>query len=303
MSAAEQINEREHLLDVGNGLRLSVLQLAPAEPRLCVVAGHAMMVDRRTLWRGDRECLVGTLVRRGCAVLLPDQRGHGRSGPSAKEGADWSYEDLVEDVGRYLALARELFPQLPIVLLGHSLFGHLSLAYLGLHPDAPVDAVALLAVNVWNQRWNRGAARWLKKRVLMQAAVLSTYLWGYLPVRRFRIGSVDEARTYFRELGRFVRRNAWTSPAGIDYHAAMAKLRLPVLHVVSDGDLLYAQPDDALLFTDILAAQRSVLRVGPSSARPELRALAPDHMPLVTDPRSAPVWEAVAQWMADAVKR
>ena len=52
--------EREHTLRAPDGWTLHVVEVCPPEPRATVIAGHAMMVDRRTLWRSRRTpSLVG----------------------------------------------------------------------------------------------------------------------------------------------------------------------------------------------------------------------------------------------------
>ncbi len=56
-----------------------------------------------------------------------DLRGHGRSdGP---RGHSPSFDSLLEDISRYLALVRQVHPEGPIFLYGHSLGGSLVLNY------------------------------------------------------------------------------------------------------------------------------------------------------------------------------
>ena len=75
-----------HRVPAPDGWVLDVLDLEPAGPaRGVVVAGHAMMVDRRT-FRPGKPGLARTLVDAGLRVLLPDLRGHGRSGPTPRAG-------------------------------------------------------------------------------------------------------------------------------------------------------------------------------------------------------------------------
>ena len=68
-----ELPPREHLLETPDGWRLSVLDVEPTTPAQgLVVAGHAMMVDRRTLFRVGRPSLVATLAAAGIRVLVPD---------------------------------------------------------------------------------------------------------------------------------------------------------------------------------------------------------------------------------------
>src|SRR5262245_9684351 len=127
----------ERWIAAEDGFRLHLVDL-PAEgaARAVVVAGHAMMVDGRTIYRADRPSLAATFAAQGLRPLVPAFRGHGLSGPTGRR-ARHTYDELVSDVGVYLRHARALAPELPVVLVGNSLFGHAALAYLGAHADTP----------------------------------------------------------------------------------------------------------------------------------------------------------------------
>lgn len=281
-----------------DGWRLSALDLEPAGPcRGVVVAGHAMMVDRRTLYRGDdRPSLARTLAQHGWRVLLPDLRGHGASGPQPREGGQWRYADLVADTATWRALADEVAGGLPVAWLGHSLFGHVSLAWFGQHADRRPAAFAALAVNVWNRRFEPNPALWAIKRATMAAATTLVRLRGRMPARGLRFGSADEAAGYWLDLDHVVRTNAWQAEDGTDWHRALSRLEMPYLCVVSDGDRLFTRPDDGISFAAPLPG-RQVLRLGQGVTEPSLRGLVPSHMGLATDPRSQPLWEHVASWL------
>ncbi len=288
----------EHLVHAPDGWRLSVLEFRPRGPaRGMVVAGAAMMVDRKTLCRADRPTVASVLVRSGFRVLVPDLRGHGASGPTARRGGDWSYDDLVRDTEVYIDLARSLDDRLPLALVGHSLFGHTSLAYLGLEPEAPVDGVVGFAINLWNRRWAGSFAGWLAQLAIVGAGEALNRTFGYLPSGRLGFGTADEAPGYWHTFFDWVAHDRWTSRDGVDYHAALSRVRCPVLHVVSEGDGLYARPDEALNFSAPLGPRREVLRLGPGCPHPELRGLRPGHMDMVTDPRNEPLWEHAAAWI------
>jgi len=288
---------RERIVTAPDGWRLSVIDLECDEPWALAIVGHAMMVDRRTVYRADRTSLAGTLRDAGMRVLVPDQRGHGASRSDASgPGASWTYDELVSDVGVYLELARALAPSLPVVLVGNSLFGHVALSYLGMHPDTPVTAVVGFAVNIWNRRWTASRARWWTKRALLAASVPVVTGLGYLPVRRLGLGSEDEPRDYWRSMWRWVPGNRWDGDDGTDYAALLPRVRARVLVVVSDGDRLLSHPDDALLFTRALPS-REVVRLCPQCAVETLRSLAPGHVEMVASPRCAPLWQYVAHWI------
>ncbi len=292
----------QHSERAQDGWCLDILDLKPLAPIATVVCGHAMMVDRRTLWRPDRTTLADTLANSGLRVLIPDLRGHGQSGPLAADGGDWTYEDLIADTDLYINLAKRLEPDLPVYLLGHSLFGHTSLAYLGRKPTAPVDGLIAYAVNIWTMQWTISASRRLLKRGFAKLSERIVAAKGFLPARSLKVGSNDEAPGYWMDFVRFVLSNTWGPPDGSSYYADLHRIPCPVLHVVSEGDRLYAHPDEALQLTDPIRTRRTILRVGAPGCPVPTHAFDPDHMALVTDARSHPVWDHTARWIKEGIR-
>ena len=83
--------------------------------------------------------LVNHFVPRGYAVYGFDQAGHGKS-----EGARAyveRFQDFLDALHIFLGRVRDWQPETPIFLVGHSLGGLISAAYLIDHPDEPAGAV------------------------------------------------------------------------------------------------------------------------------------------------------------------
>jgi len=292
-----------HSLTADDGWLLRVWDFSPVarRPVGIVVAGHAMMVDSRTLCRPDRPTLVAVLVAAGFRVLVPDLRGHGESGPLASQAGDWTMDELVQDVRHYVDLARCLEPELPLALLGHSLFSHAAMAWLGQNPDPSVRALVAMSTSVWNKRFEPSWVWWLIKRLVFWPSVIVTELIGYMPARRLRIGTADESRSFWRQFHAGIRGDRWGSCDGkIDYWAGLENIRAPMLHVMSEGDRLYARPAAAIRLSAPVQT-RELLVLGRDDAPGELALVRPGHMGVVTDVRSKLVWHWVAGWIRRAL--
>jgi predicted alpha/beta hydrolase len=251
------------------------------------------MVDRRTLDRPRGGGLVSHLAAHGVACVWADLRGHGQSGPRPEEGGDWGYDDLVEyDVPALVGFARQRFAGLPLTTVGHSLFGHVALAHLARHPDAAIDGLVLLAVNVAHPRWNARPLARVTKTALIEVMGVLTRAYGRLPARRLGYGTDDEPRGYVRDFVRIGRATRWRARDGFDYWEALPSVRRPLFGLVGSGDRWMAPAADArAIATRVPGAEFQVVgrRTGLSWD--------PDHMGLVLDPRSRPAWDQIAEFI------
>ncbi len=289
-----------HALTAPDGWVLRVYDFVPRceDARGIVILGHAMMVDARTVCRPDRPTIAATLVDRGFRVLAPDLRGHGASGPGAAEGGEWSYDDHVSDVGLLVAWARELAPELPLHLVGHSLFGNASLAWLGQHPDAQVHAAVLICADIWCKGHEPRWWRWALKRLVFAVSHAIVKMYGRLPARALKVGTADECARYWAQFARWIRGGCWTDEAGrTDYGAGVGRIQQPVLHVVGRGDRLYAAPESSLQFTQALPRREVMTAPRHLASADGAGAVAVGHMSLVTDPACVNLWEEIALWL------
>lgn len=269
--------------------RLRGEHLAPASPvGVCAVLGHAMMVDRRSLDRPRGHGLASTLCAHGIDVLHFDVRGHGESGPAARDGGRWSYEDIVRyDVPALVAFARARFAGHRVAVVGHSLVGHAALFAAGAFPERAPDAIVGLAANIWMPRLESSRRRRAMKATLLAAFELIARAVGRFPTLALGIGTDDEAEPYVREFRRIWRSDAFVGRDGTDYTGALARVRIPVLSVSSRGDRLAARPDAVARFLADIPRELVTERVVDVGG----------HMALATSLRAARVWHDVADWL------
>ena len=88
---------------------------------------------------GRYEYVAQFLVQRGAVVAGPDHVGHGRSGGDRVAVTD--YDLVVDDLHAVVERLKERHPDLPVVLVGHSMGGMIAARYAQLHPDELVGLV------------------------------------------------------------------------------------------------------------------------------------------------------------------
>jgi pimeloyl-ACP methyl ester carboxylesterase len=109
-------------------LRRKAIEQAPDDLTLIFAHGYGLNMD---CWHFERRDLAGI----GTMVFY-DQRSHGRSGRSPKEGV------TIDQLGRDLyGILQEFAPTGPVILIGHSMGGMSIMALAGQHPDLFGDRV------------------------------------------------------------------------------------------------------------------------------------------------------------------
>ena len=94
------------------------------------------------------------LIAAGWVVYADDHRGHGLTAPGPEALGDFGEtgaELIVEDLHRLTSLARAEHPDLPIVLLGHSLGSFFAQAYVFDHSGA-IDGLVLSGTAAFGDR-------------------------------------------------------------------------------------------------------------------------------------------------------
>jgi len=259
------------------------------------VLAHALMSRRSEFDRPKGAGLAPFLVEHGWRVVAFDFRGHGDSRPAPHEGSTYTYDDLVNgDLPAVCAFARSRAARkLPLVIVGHSLGGHAALAAQGTGA-IDVQRIVGFGASPWLPQFEPARARWAVKRAMLAAAGSLCRRVGRFPARTLRLGSDDVARGCLDDLQRFAGTGAWTSAdQRVDYLASLGRVRVPVLQVVSDGDLLECPPECGERLAARCGGPHEVVRIarGDDGGRP------PGHMGLVISGRVRSAWERVEAWM------
>jgi predicted alpha/beta hydrolase len=289
--AVEQI---EIHTEDGHVLRADVREPPRGKIAGVAVLAHAMFARKSEFERPAGGGLARFLAERGWRTIAFDFRGHGESGDGAASGARWTYDDLVtKDLPAVVGAARARARRGKVVVVGHSLGGHVAVAAQGTG-TLDADAIACFAANVWTKTLEPSLARWAVKRATTALIEATCARYGYFPARALRLGSDDESAAYFAALCRFTRSGVWGSDDGAhDYAGAAARLRVPVLQIASDGDVLNCAPACAERFLALCGGPRRFERIrrADDGGRP------PGHMAMVTAGGARSAWAAAEAWL------
>lgn len=256
------------------------------------VLAHAMFARRSEFDRPRGRGITDLFRERGWRTVSFDFRGHGDSGKAARDGGSWTYDDLVRvDMPAVVACVRARARKKPVLVVGHSLGGHVALAAQGIGALG-ADAILMGAGNIWMRPFEPSTRLWLAKRAVLEIFERVSAKRGYFPARTLRQGSDDEALEYVRDIARFARTGRWGSRDGAhDYLRSLERVRIPVAQIASDGDRLNCRVPCAREFLACCGGPTHLEHVRASGAR------APGHMEIVTTEAARDAWKRAEAWV------
>ncbi len=170
---------RPHPVTTADGHVLAADLFLPSSGAVthAVLIAPAMAVSRRYY-----RAFAAYLAEGGAAVLVPDYRGVGGSGNARTPSTlvTWGEQDLRASA----AALRALHPDAPLLYVGHSAGGQL----FGLAEVETFAGVLLVASGSGYWGHYAGTARLAMWTLWHLAMPLAVWLWGYLPMQRFRQG-------------------------------------------------------------------------------------------------------------------
>jgi predicted alpha/beta hydrolase len=169
---------------------------------------------------------------RTLSVLLAELPGSGASRPRPSRRVDYGYRDLVSGyLPALVEQARGHCGNKPLILLGHSLGGHVG-ALATLQGEVVVDALVTLAAgNIHYRNWvNKGAG---KVRFFAWLVTVLSHLFGQVPGQYLGLGS-PQPRTLMREWAGIISSGSFSHIAD----ALPAAPPMPALAIGFEGDFM-----------------------------------------------------------------
>jgi alpha-beta hydrolase superfamily lysophospholipase len=202
--------------------RISYRVWEAPDPRRIVVIAHGYGEHI-----GRYEHVGAALSERGAAVYGPDHMGHGRSEGPRVSIAD--IDELADDLRTLVGIALEALPDLPVVVLGHSLGGLVATRYAQQHPE---HLAGLVLTGPVLGEWAAAAA------LLAADPIPETPIDPGTLSRDPSVGEAYAADPLVHH-GGFRRETLEALVAALERASADAgKVRCPVLHIHGEDDQL-----------------------------------------------------------------
>ncbi len=267
------------------------------------VRGTVLFLNGRTEYMEKYAEVVEELNERGFAVTSLDWRGQGLSErmlTDSQKGHVACFEDYLDDLDQLMTIVQRHGAPSPIIVLGHSMGGHMALRFIERHPEQ-FDRVILTSPMIDIQlpgflprAWLRWLAHTAAQRGLQGAYVLGA---GGVGARdqRFEGNPLTSDRARFERNVQMIRRTPQLAVGGVTYgwlDAAMRSidrvtapafarsLRVPVLMVTAAREQIVC-----------LRAQAQFCRQAPDCRHVSI-AGARHELLVETDDRRAQFWRA-----------
>jgi len=237
------------------GARLHLKHFWTATDGQPILMLHGSVENGRIFYSRSGKGLAPFLAQAGYDVYVLDLRGRGESTPPVgPKSSCGQLAAITEDLPTAMAEVWQRSGQQPLHLMGHSWGRVLFNATLARFPTWTERTRSLV---YWGTKRRAealtGEVR-LKIRFFWERlAYLLTALYGYLPARRWRVGSDDETRLSHRSSARWTRPGSpFIDPEdGLDYGVALQTRSLPRgLYLIGANDQGLGHPDDVARFRE-----------------------------------------------------
>jgi len=181
--------------------------------------------------------LAHALNNEGIDCVLADWRGHGSSKQRASRKQNYDYHTLVNtDIHAVISWTRKHYPQLPLITLGHSLGGQLSLLYAATHPRSIDGAILIASGSVYFHAFP--FPHDIKVFFATQFFSLISKIVGYFPGNKLGFGG-QEARGVISDWAYQGLRGKYRLGKSVDdIESELAALSLPVLGISIENDMM-----------------------------------------------------------------
>ncbi|MBT4964070.1 MAG: alpha/beta fold hydrolase [Francisellaceae bacterium] len=225
---------------------------------------HGAIENGLIFYSKTKKGLAYYLASRGYDVFVVDLGGRGKSTPKVASQKTYSqYDNVVCELPQCLELIKKLRGDAPMHWVGHSWGGVLLAALYARQNFIKNNLVSCVFF---------GAKRQIKVINIHKIFIINIIwkffgnllikLYGYLPAKKFKLGSDDEPKDFFQQCNKWVNSDRWIDEDGYDYNKFYSKSTLvPTLFLTGINDHCLGHRHDVSRFMSECGGGAHNLRV------------------------------------------
>ncbi len=236
-----------------DGLSIYCQSWVPESAKAVVVLSHGYGEHS-----GRYQHVVDVLLDQNYAVYALDHRNHGQS--DGEKGFIHRFSSFAEDLHQFVVRTKQAHPDLPTVLLGHSMGAAISLHYVIDHPNQ-IDLLVLSAPYLIDG----GNV----SPLLVKVSTIISTVFPRLPVKAIDSSTISRDPSVVKDYDNDplnsrnkirARTGAELLSAGPHVYRRASEIRLPILIMHGDADAL-ASVDSSRKLNDLVSSKDKSLRI------------------------------------------
>jgi predicted alpha/beta hydrolase len=219
---------------------------------------HGSIENGKIFYSKSLKGLAPYLAQQGYDVFVGDMQGRGKSKPAISHNSKYGQVDVIKtDIPAFLNKIKEIKGDVPVHAMGHSWGGVLLLAFMSRYESNIISLVTFGAkrqITARNKEYYTLIYNWYVLGRILVA------LYGYLPAKKFKIGSDDEPKNHYKQINQWLlaKNGEWIDNAdGFDYGKALKEKTIaPSLFIAAQNDAVLGHPKDVKnLQNDVQASE------------------------------------------------
>ena len=229
-----------------------------------VILIHGSIESGKIFFSASGKGYAPFLAQNGFDVFVVDLRGKGSSTPLVNAKSKASQTDtIMEEIPSIINKVKEITGSDAVHLGAHSWGGVLLLsAYALFHSQWNIKSMVFFGTKrrIGIRNFNKFKTIDLGWTMIGRVA---TFLCGYLPAKKLKMGSDDEPAKLYYQVDHWVHCKNWVDPeTKFDYRKKLQSLTLPPIHFYTGiHDKLLGHPDDVQRLADETGQRHAIVKI------------------------------------------
>lgn len=225
---------------------------------------HGSIENGKIFYSGSGKGLAPYLAQQGFDVFVADLRGKGASRPLVNRGSKATQTDTIEgEIPFLIHTIKNITGASALHFGAHSWGGVLMMsAYALFYQNWDIKSMVFFGT-----KRRIGIRNFHKFRVIdlgwSLLGSLFTWIYGYLPAKKLKMGSDDEPAKFYFQVNRWVYSKNWIDPeTRFNYREKLQSIQLPPLHFYTGiNDKLLGHPKDVQRLREETGQKHAIVKV------------------------------------------